>query len=194
MLGTTTAFSPQSGLDNYTNTIASAYMFLSEEIKNGSTYFGGNNMSYPLRQNAAYVIKFKTGGAGEYPIVANLPPGAVGEIGFNFGEQTNRGPSATRYASISTSPCDFNYTMYDSGDACRASIPGFGGSIIAQITTGTPDQNKCGLQPNTIYYLNTRWEDVGFRGAGQQARGVISCRTSTGQITGRYCGTVFGVN
>jgi len=172
------------------NAITNAYMFLSEEMKNGGSYFGGNAMNYAQRKDAAFVIKFKTGGAGEYSTVG-LPPGAVGAINFQYAEQTNRGPSAVRYATISTTPCDFDYLQYDQNDSCRANISFFTGSVLAQVTTETADPGKCKLLPNTTYYLNTRWEDVGIRGGGQQTRGVISCQPTPGAVTGAYCGTVF---
>ena len=51
---------------------------------------------------------------------------------------------------------------------------------------------KLQLTLNTVYYLSTRWEDVGFPGAGP-ARGSIACRPSPNSPTGQYCGTSLAI-
>ncbi len=179
------------GIGNVTNTIQSAYMFVNEDIVIGNTFSTGNNLNYALHQNAAWVMKFRTGGAGQYTALSGMPANVLGEVGFSFSTQPNRGESAVRFGSISTSPCDFSYTQFDAGNACYQNL-NFqgGGTIIAQIVTGgAAEPGKCALQPNTTYYLNTRWEDVGFPNAGPN-RGVISCKPSPTSLTGRYCGSV----
>ena len=186
------------GIGNVTNTITTATMFLLEDLKNGNTYVPGVDFRYPQHQYNAFVIKFKTGNAGEFPAMGGTPPpGVLGQYTFGFVAQGNRGEPAVRFAALSLQPCDFDYAKFDQGNACYKNLDQQGGgSVLAQIIqdgTVTPTAGNCGLLPNTVYYLSTRWENVGFPGAGAQ-RGLISCRPSATSPTGQYCGTSLAIN
>jgi hypothetical protein len=196
MLNTTQFYG--GGIGNVTHSITSATMFVLEDLKNGNTYVPGVDFRYPQQQYNAFVIKFRTGNAGEFPAMGGTPPpGVLGQYTFGFVAQGNRGEPATRFAALSTQPCDFDYAKFDQGNACYKNLnQQGGGSLLAQIVqdgTVTPTAGNCPLLPNTVYYLSTRWEDVGFPGAGS-ARGAIACRPSPSSPTGQYCGTSLAIN
>lgn len=183
------------GIGNVTNTITSATMFVMEDLKNGNTYIPGVDLRYPQHQYNAFVIKFRTGAAGE--LASPMNADIIGQYTFGFVAQNNRGETAVRFAALSTQPCDFDYAKFDQGNACYKNLDQQGGgSVLVQILrdgTVTPTPGNCGLLPNTTYYLSTRWENVGFPGAGAQ-RGLVSCRPIPGSLTGQYCGTSLAIN
>jgi len=187
MLNTTSTYG--GGIGNVLNTVQRARLFVNEDVVMTNTYFGGNSMRYAQHQNDAFIMKFRTGGAGDYPINAGLPVGAIGALQFTWVEHIDRGQSAFRFAALSTSPCDFDYAKFDANNRCYVdlTIQG-GGNIYAQIVpvgvNAAP--GYCQLRPNTTYYLSTRWEDP--RGA---TRGLIACKAVPGTATGQYCGTNF---
>jgi hypothetical protein len=194
MLNTVTP--PATGTGGVTNTINTATMFVFEDLKNGNTYIPGVDLRYPQHQANAFVMKFKTGNAGEFPAIGgSVPPNLLGQYTFGYVAQGNRGESAIRFAAISTKPCDFDYAKFDQANACYKNLNSQGGGalLLQIISGGNPDPGTCGLAPNTTYYLSTRWEDVGGVNNGP-ARGLISCKPQTGAITGAYCGTSLAIN
>ncbi|MBK8322170.1 MAG: hypothetical protein IPL06_05405 [Betaproteobacteria bacterium] len=177
------------------NTVDSATMFMLEDLKIGNTHIPGVDFRYPQHQYNAFIIKFRTGNAGE--LTGAIPnSNVIGTYNFSFVAQENRGEIATRFAALSTKPCDFDYTKFDAGDGCYRNLDqNGGGSMLVQILNGgQAAAGKCGLQPNTVYYLSTRWEDVGFAGFGP-ARGLTSCKPGyTNQVGLHYCGTSLSIN
>lgn len=173
------------------NTITRASLFVHEAYRVGNTYVGGNDIRYGQHQTQAFIMKFHTGGAGDFPVVGGLPPGALGTIVFNFVNQPNRGEVATRFGVLSTRPCDFDYARLDAQDPCfqRLGIAG-GGSLLAHVVPPgvSPGPGHCALRPDTTYYLSTRWEDP-----LPATRGLISCRPQAGSPTGQHCGTSLAI-
>ena len=174
---------------NTENVVNRAFMFVHEEMRVGNTFLGGSSMRYPQHKNHAFVMKFKTGSAGQFPPVTpgSLPAGGLGVIGFDFADMPNRGATdGDRFATISRTPCDFSYTKVDAGQtACYRPVSAYyGNKIIAQIMTpGSPaDANACELNPDTVYYLNIRWESP-----LPATRGKIGCHST------QYCGTSLGI-
>lgn len=173
------------------NQVLRALLFVHEEHRVGNTYLLGNDMRYAQQQNDAFIMKFHTGGAGDFPVVGGLPAGALGAISFAFTGQPNRGQVAVRFASISQRPCDFDYQRLDAQDPCvqRLAIAGGGSLNVHVVPPGvSAGPGFCALRPNTTYYLSTRWEDP--LGA---ARGLISCTPQAGSPTGLQCGTSLAI-
>jgi len=177
------------------NNVTSATMFLLEDLKIGNTHIPGVDFRYPQHQYNAFIIKFRTGNAGE--LTGAVPnSNVIGSYNFAFTAQENRGEIATRFAVLSTTPCDFDYAKFDAGDGCYKNLDNNGGgSMLVQILSGgQAAAGKCGLQPNTVYYLSTRWEDVGLPGFGP-ARGLTSCKPGfINQVGINYCGTSLAIN
>jgi len=186
MLNTTSRY---DGVGDVVNTVQRARMFVNEDITMTSTYFGGNSMRYSQHQNDAFIMKFRTGGAGDYPANVSLPPGAIGALQFTWVEHVSQGQSGIRFAALSTNPCDFDYAKLDANNRCYVglSIQG-GGNIYAQIVPAGVNASPgyCALAPNTTYYLSTRWENPSV-----PTRGQIACKAVPGTSTGQYCGTNF---
>lgn len=179
------------GIGNVTHTVNSATMFVFEDLKNGNTYIPGVDLRYPQHQYNAFVMKFRTGGAGEFPAMGGTPPpNVLGQYTFGYVEQGNRGQSAPRFAVVSTQPCDFDYAKLDAGNACYRSLDQQGGgALLVRIVSSGDAPGYCTLQPNTTYYLSTRWENP-----APLSRGLISCRPAPGSLTGQYCGTSLAIN
>jgi hypothetical protein len=189
MLNTNTVFG--AGLTDNVNSVLDAYMFVMGPLRPGATYFEGNDIRFAQDKNTAFVIKFQTGGAGEYQLTSGLPAGAVGGLLFVFAQQPNRGTPSIRFAAVSSSPCDFRQDLAQLPDPCYRilNIAG-GGNIIADIV---PDgvsaaAGHCALRPNSTYYLSMRWEDP----TTNASKGLVACRTAVGSPTGTYCGTTLG--
>lgn len=194
MLNTVTA--PTGTTGGVTNTITTATMFVFEDLKNGNSYIPGVDLRYPQHQTNAFVMKFKTGSSGEFPPMGGfIPPNLLGQFSFGYVAQGNRGESANRFAVVSTKPCDFDRLKFDQGDACYRNLNQQGGGLLALqiISGGSAEPGKCGLAPDTTYYLSTRWEDVGTVGSGPD-RGTIACKPQGNGPTGLYCGTSLAIN
>jgi hypothetical protein len=168
-----------------TNAVLGVKMFVEEDLKLGSTHFLGNTLTYSHHANDAFIIKFRTGGAGEYTVPPGATPGTIGALQFAFAEHTSQGPPAPRFAVLTTSPCDFNYARLGV-DPCYRALGAFDALSAEILPTGTSTTGKCTLRPNTTYYLSMRWEDP-------SQRGYVSCRPGTTSPFGGYCGTVLGI-
>ncbi len=173
------------GIGNVLNSVLVLKMFVEEDLKLGSTHFLGNSMTYTHHANEAFVMKFRTGGAGEYAVPSGATPGAVGAITFAIGPHVSQGPSAARFAALTTSPCDFDYAKVGT-DPCYRNLGQFDAVVAEILPTGTSTTGKCTLRPNTTYYFSTRWEDP-------SQPGYISCRPGTSAPLGAHCGTVLTV-
>lgn len=178
-----------SGMLGGTDSVTNAFMFVHEVMKlSANTFMGGNSMRYPQHKNHAFVMKFKTGSVpADFSATNNLPPGAIGQLSFDFADVNTRGAlQGDRYATISRTPCDFDYQKLDAGNVCyRAVSATSGNKMFAQIMNPgfSPSGYACALSPDTVYYLNIRWENpVGT------TRGRNGCQQGT-----PYCGTSLGI-
>lgn len=176
-----------SGLVSVTNSVLGVKMFVEEDLRRGNTHLGGNSMTFSQDGNDAFIIKFRTGGAGDYDPIAGMTPGAIGEMSLAFAPHTSQGREAVRFAAISTSPCDFDYAQEAATNPCYRTLTTFSAMQVEILPTGTSTTGKCTLRPNTTYYLSMRWEDP-------RAPGYISCRPAAGSPYGNYCGTVLNIN
>jgi hypothetical protein len=170
-------------------------MFHFEDIRGvvaPNTLMPGVDIRYPQHQYNAFIIKFRTGSAGE---ISGAIPGTnvIGSINFSFSPQENRGEVASRFAVLSTKPCDFDYAKADQGDACYLKIGSFGNVTAQVLNGGEAAPGKCGIQPNAVYYLSTRWEDIGTP-SFKPSRSLTSCAPGyTNQVGINYCGTSLAI-
>ncbi|MCM2329034.1 MAG: DUF4214 domain-containing protein, partial [Lysobacter sp.] len=167
------------------NAITAAWLYVLEDYYPGSPRIG-NSLRFGLRRDNAMVFRFRTGETGLYDFPRYVTMG--------YEEQVNRGPLAPRFVTLSEKKCDFDYTKtyVDGGmNGCYKTMSG-GDSMLAQITATGSDPSVrfpyCQLKPNTVYYLNIRYEDA----ATPANRGRISC--PTGMNAFDTCGQTIGVN
>ena len=177
---------PGSGLANMTNSVLGVKMLVEENLQRGNTHIGGNSLTFSQDANEAFIIKFRTGAAGDYDLTSGLSAGAIGGLSFLFAPHTSQGPEAARFAALSTSPCDFDYVQEAAANPCFRQLGTFDALHAEILPTGSSTTGKCTLRPNTTYYLSMRWENP-------DAPGYISCRPAVGSPYANNCGTVLGI-
>jgi hypothetical protein len=171
------------------NAINSAYEYILENIQPGSLRLG-NSIRLTVPRDAAMVFRFKTGPASAFPEFSLAPFYRNLTIGFD--EQVSRGPAAPHFTTISESPCDFDYTKTLAGGSLNGCYvtQSSSGSMLAKIwpaasvpATPAADFPYCPLKPDTVYYLNIRYEDA----STVSGKGVLSCPAAG-------CGAAIGFN
>jgi hypothetical protein len=167
------------------NAITAAWMYVLEDYYPGSPRMG-NSLRFGLRRDHAMVLRFRTGEAGLFELPRYVT------IGYE--EQSNRGPLAPRFVTLSEKKCDFDYTrtLADGAlDGCFKTMAG-GDGLLAQITADGNSPSVrfpyCQLKPDTVYYLNIRYEDA----ARPSNRGRISCPAGINAYD--TCGQTIAIN
>jgi hypothetical protein len=167
------------------NAIRAAWLYVLEDYHPGSPRLG-NSLRFGLRRDHALVLRFRTGEAGRFELPRYVTLG--------YEEQVNRGPLAPRFVTLSEKKCDFDYTKTLADGAlngCYRTMTG-GDSLLGRITETGADPAAgfpyCPLKPDTVYYLNIRYEDAGT----VSNRGRISC--PTGVNAHDTCGQTIGIN
>ncbi len=72
-------------------------------------------------------------------------------------DNSSLGASATKFMTLSETPCDFSLQKYSANDPCVMSEQQ--GGILMQLG-GAPRAGYCQLKPDTFYYVNVRNEDA----------------------------------
>jgi hypothetical protein len=170
------------------NAITDVYQYNLEDIQPGSPRLG-NSMRLAVPRSAAMIFRFKTGPAGAFPEF-NVSP-FYRNLTVGYEEQVSRGPAAPHFATISETRCDFDYakTLASSTlNGCYVTMSS-GGSVLAKVWPAASqpapaaDFPFCPLKPDTIYYLNIRYEDA----SSISGRGTLSCPAGA-------CGAAIGFN
>jgi hypothetical protein len=169
------------------NAITRAFLYVLEDYQPGGARIG-NSIRFGLQRDHAMVFRMRTGDEGLFSLPRYLTLG--------YEEQSNRGPLAPRFVTLSEKRCDFDYSKTLAAgklDGCFKTMTG-GDSLLAKIwapgsvPAPTADFPYCPLKPNTTYYLNIRYEDA----SKASTRGRISCPAGVNAFN--TCGQTIGIN
>jgi hypothetical protein len=161
------------------NAITKVWQYNLEDYQQGSPRLG-NSIRAAIPRDAAMIFRFKTGPASAMgPLPApTTDPNLLRIFNLGYSEQTNRGPSAPRFVTISESRCDFDYAKtLASGtqNGCYVTMTGDSQVLGHVRAAGTSTFPFCQLKPDTIYYVNIRYEDA----STVDRRGTLSCPSGT---------------
>ena len=154
--------------------------------------------------NKAYAIETPADLVGGNWLLLMMRPGYSMSVGFTprqlqlsgvgrwtFAEHETAGRVATVMATISESPCDFNYQKMQTGDGCQR-IWEYGYYLVEGMIDPnsymqmTGRRNMCVLKPDKRYYLNVKWEDA-------SRIGIDDCynrQVAFGGSTNNFCAAV----
>jgi hypothetical protein len=185
-----------SGL-NGSNAITKAWLFGLEDYTPTSPR-NGNSIRAGWPRDQAMVYRFKTGTDAAF--AADFAATGVRWLTIGYADQTNRGASAAAFVTISEQKCDFDYskTLAVAGANANGCYKNMGSndSILGKVyPTGTTAPANaypyCTLKPDTVYYLNMRFEDV----TTVNAQGKLSCPIGGGPVSGASnCGFAMTFN
>jgi hypothetical protein len=174
------------------NAISKAWLYILEDYPGARI---GNSIRVGIPRDNAMVFRFKTGPAGNFPEFSTT---GYRFFGLGYSEQVNRGPSAARFVTLSESKCDFDYTKTLANstlNGCYKTMTG-DDSLLGKVYPAgsapapSADFPYCPLKPDTVYYLNIRYEDASSVGT----RGLLSCPVGQGPLGSSQCGAAIGFN
>lgn len=179
------------------NAISKAWLFGLEDYTPTSPR-NGNSIRAGWPREQAMVYRFKTGTDAQF--AADFAATGVRWLTIGYSDQTNRGASTAAFVTISEQKCDFDYskTLAVAGanaNGCYKNM-GTNDSLLGKIyPTGTAAPANsypyCTLKPDTVYYLNMRFEDV----TNVSSQGLISCPIGGGPLPGvSNCGFAMTFN
>jgi hypothetical protein len=141
------------------------------------------------------VFRFKTGTDGEF--ASDFAAVGVRYMTIGYSDQTNRGASAAAFVTISEQKCDFDYSKTASAGVYNGCYKAMDTNDALQgkvYPTGTAAPANaypyCTLKPDTVYYLNIRYENV----STVTTRGQISCPIGLGPLGSSNCGFAMTIN
>ena len=177
------------------HTITRAWMYALEDYTPTSPRIS-NTIMMGLPRDQAMVFRFKTGAANLFPT-----PFRYFKLSSDEAQSTHGGFYA-RFISISESKCDFDYSKTLASGTLNGCFVSSGGGITIQgkiWTSGTipspgapptGDYPYCPMKPDTVYYVNMRWEDA----STVNGRGLISCPPGSGPGGSNQCGSAVQQN
>lgn len=177
------------------NAITKAWLFGLEDFTPTSPR-NGNSMRMGWQRDHAMVFRFKTGPASSFPEFQSPPFYRYLTIGY--ADQPNRGASATAFVTLSETRCDFDYSKTVAAGTLNGCFKNMGtndGLFAKVYPTGSAplpaaDFPFCPLKPDTVYYLNMRFENVTTIGG----QGMISCPIGQGPNGSSTCGLAMTFN
>ena len=122
--------------------------------------------------------------ANETLIYSFIAPAEGTRLGFQFAEDPTRGVAPPMFMTLSTTPCDYDYSKANGLSGCYVSRTG-GVSLGFLSTTGAGVFFECKIAPGTRYYLNIRSQDAG-------APTLDTCLSAT-QSTAAFCGGLLAI-
>ena len=175
------------------NAISKAWLFGLEDYPGARI---GNSIRVGWQRDHVMVYRFKTGPNSSFPEFQSSPFFRYLTIGYS--DQPNRGASAAAFVTISETRCDFDYAKTPASGVLNGCYKNMGSndSILGKVypAGSVPPPNAdfpyCGLKPDTVYYLNIRFEDVSSVGT----RGSLSCPIGQGPFGTSNCGFAMTFN
>jgi hypothetical protein len=176
------------------NAINKAWLLGIEDYKPLSPR-NGNSIRAGWPRDQAMVFRFKTGTDGEF--ASDFAAVGVRYMTIGYSDQTNRGASAAAFVTISEQKCDFDYSKTASAGVYNGCYKAMDTNDALQgkvYPTGTAAPANaypyCTLKPDTVYYLNIRYENV----STVTTRGQISCPIGLGPLGSSNCGFAMTIN